>query len=180
MADARAKRRLIRPTWYLLAVVIVLLVLAAILLSQRAALAAPSQPIAFSHKRHQDVGIPCLFCHPNPMRSDVAGIPSVERCVGCHQVIANDRPQIQAVLGYWERDEAIPWQPVLDLADHVYFSHQPHLGAGISCETCHGDVGQMTVTRPVETMDMGWCLDCHLRQPEEKVARLADCLACHQ
>jgi hypothetical protein len=29
-------------------------------------------------------------------------------------------------------------------------------------------------------MDMGWCLDCHVNQPEEKVARLADCLACHK
>jgi hypothetical protein len=29
-------------------------------------------------------------------------------------------------------------------------------------------------------MDMGWCLRCHLEQPQEKVARLADCIACHQ
>lgn len=152
----------------------------AILLSQRAVVAAPSQPIPFNHQLHSEKSIQCLFCHPNALRSDVAGIPSVERCVGCHRTIATDREDIQVILGYWERQETIPWQPVVDMADHVFFSHQPHLLAGVSCETCHGDVGQMENTRPVLNMDMGWCLNCHLDQPDEKVARLADCLTCHK
>ena len=100
--------------------------------------------------------------------------------MGCHAVIATDKPGIQEVAGYWERREPIPWVRVNAQPDFVFFSHQPHLGAGLNCETCHGDVGSMTVARPVVKMDMGWCLDCHLKQPEEKVARLADCLACHK
>lgn len=156
------------------------LVIAGILLSQRAALAAPSQPITFSHVLHTEKSIQCLFCHPNAMRSDAAGIPSVERCVGCHKTIANDQDEIQVLLGYWEQEEPIPWQPVVKMADHVFFSHQPHLLAGVSCEICHGEVGQMESTHPALNMDMGWCLSCHLEQPEEKVARLADCLACHK
>jgi hypothetical protein len=64
--------------------------------------------------------------------------------------------------------------------DFVYFSHQAHLVAGANCENCHGDVGSMRVTQRVVKMDMGWCLDCHLKQPEDKVARLADCLICHK
>ncbi len=167
--------------WWLWAIFGVLIVVAAgILLTQRAALAAPGQPIAFSHILHDEAGVQCLFCHTSPMRSDVAGIPSVERCVGCHGVIATDRSEVQKVLGYWERQEPIPWQRVTEMPDHVFFSHQPHLLSGVSCETCHGDVGQMTVARPIRRMDMGWCLNCHLDQPEEKVARLADCLACHK
>jgi len=152
----------------------------AILLTQRAALAAPSQPIPFSHQLHTEKNIQCLFCHPNAMRSDVAGIPSVERCVGCHRTIATDREEIQVLLSYWEREEPIPWQPVVKMADHVFFSHQPHLLAGVNCEICHGDVGQMETTHPALNMDMGWCLNCHLEQPAGKVARLADCLACHK
>ncbi len=66
------------------------------------------------------------------------------------------------------------------MADFVFFSHQPHLGAGLNCEDCHGDLASMAGARLVEEMDMGWCLVCHLRQPEEKVARLADCAACHK
>jgi hypothetical protein len=84
------------------------------------------------------------------------------------------------VAGYWERGEPIPWVRVNAQPDFVFFSHQPHLGAGLNCETCHGDVGSMTVARPAVKMDMGWCLDCHLKQPEAKVARLADCLTCHK
>jgi hypothetical protein len=38
----------------------------------------------------------------------------------------------------------------------------------------------MDVTRQVVKMDMGWCLNCHVNQPEEKIGRLTDCLACHK
>ena len=100
--------------------------------------------------------------------------------MGCHAIIATEDKAVQALASYWERGQPIPWNRVNQQPDFVYFSHQPHLGAGINCETCHGDVGHMTVARPVVKMDMGWCLDCHLKQPEAKAARLTDCLACHK
>lgn len=152
---------------------------AAILATQAAARAAPAQPIPFSHQRHAEAEISCLFCHPSPLRSDVAGLPSVQKCMGCHGLIATERPAILTLADYWDRQEPIPWVRVSPSADFVFFSHQPHLSAGVSCETCHGDVAAMDAARPAVSMDMGWCLDCHLRQPEEKVARLADCLTCH-
>lgn len=178
--DEPGRDGLTRRLWPFAAILLVVLVAAAILISQRAALAAPDQPIAFSHELHDTAGVQCLFCHTSPLRSDVAGIPSVQRCAGCHRTIATDRPEIQIVMGYWDRGEAIPWQRVADMPDHVFFSHQPHLQSGVSCETCHGPVAEMTVAKPVVVMDMGWCLDCHLEQPEDKVGRLADCLACHK
>ncbi len=143
-------------------------------------LAAPEQPIAFSHETHVEAGVECLFCHPNALRSEVAGIPSVQKCMDCHQVIATESSAVQEVAGYWEREEPILWTPVNRQPDFVYFSHQPHLRAGESCETCHGDVGSMALTQPAVKMDMGWCLDCHLKQPQHQVARLADCLTCHK
>lgn len=178
MHEPRRRAGLFR--WLALVGVLVVLVIGAILVSQRTALAAPEQPIAFSHRLHSTAGVQCLFCHTSPLRSDVAGIPSVQRCAGCHQTIATERPEIQTVMGYWERGEPIPWQRVADVPDHVFFSHQPHLQAGVNCETCHGPVAEMGVAVPVAVMDMGWCLNCHLEQPDERVARLADCLACHK
>ncbi len=156
------------------------LVVGAVLLSRRVALAAPDQPIDFSHRTHASAGVPCLFCHPNALRSPIAGIPSVERCMGCHTVIATERPRIQQIKRYWDAGEPIPWARVNTEPDFVFFSHEPHLSAGLNCETCHGDVGRMDADQPVVRMDMGWCLDCHLEQPQEKAARLTDCLVCHQ
>jgi len=147
--------------------------------SNRAA-AAPDQPIAFQHRSHVEAGVQCLYCHSSAMRSDIAGIPSVQKCMGCHATIAADREPIKQLKGYWERQEPIRWQRVTPMIDFVYFSHQPHLGAGVNCETCHGDVGKMTTARQQVNMDMGWCLDCHLKLPSEKTARLADCLLCHK
>jgi hypothetical protein len=180
MSEARPRRIPTRLLWLLSIVGMIILIAAAILLSRRATFAAPLQPINFNHQIHGEAGVQCLYCHPNAMRSDIAGVPSVEKCAGCHRTIARDRSEVRIVLGYWERQEPIPWAPVVDMADHVYFSHQPHLSASLSCETCHGDVGQMSTARPAVDMDMGWCLRCHLDEPEAKVARLADCLACHE
>ncbi len=151
-----------------------------IMLTRAQVYAAPEQPIAYSHKVHVEAGIQCLYCHTSALQSPIAGIPSLQKCMGCHNVIKTDSPEIQRVSSYIERGEPIPWVRVNYQPDFVYFNHQPHLGAGLNCETCHGDVGQMDVIRQTVKMDMGWCLECHINQPEEKVGRLVDCLACHK
>jgi hypothetical protein len=57
----------------------------------------------------------------------------------------------------------------------VHFDHSAHLRAEIECQTCHGDVGQMTLAHQVrDTADMGWCLECH----RERQAS-TDCVTCH-
>jgi len=142
--------------------------------------AAPVQPIPFNHRVHAQAGVQCLFCHSSALRSDVAGLPSMQKCMGCHQTIAADREPVKTLTDYWQRQEPIHWQPVNTMPDFVFFSHQPHLGAGLGCEGCHGNVGQMDIARQPVNMDMGWCLDCHLKQPSEKAARLVDCLLCHK
>ena len=141
---------------------------------------SPDQPISYSHLDHVPNGIQCLYCHTEATRSQIAGVPSVEKCMGCHTVMATESEEIQVLTGYWDRGEAISWQRINDQPDFVYFSHQPHLGAGLNCETCHGNVGEMERTEATVRMDMGWCLDCHENQAPEKVTRLVDCLICHK
>ena len=142
--------------------------------------ASESQPIEYSHRVHIQAGIQCLFCHTEATRSLIAGIPSVEKCMGCHAYIANDDESIEALVGYWERGEPISWNRVNNQPDFVYFSHQPHMGAGMNCETCHGNVAEMDQAEAVIRMDMGWCLNCHEQQESHKIARLYDCLICHK
>jgi cytochrome c553 len=148
------------------------------LLLARNAQAAPEQPIAFNHEIMVQLGIQCLFCHSDATRSPVAGMPSVQLCMGCHSTIATSAPEIQKLAGYWERQEPIPWTRVHRLPRFVYFSHQAHMAAGLNCERCHGDVGHMSVARRVVKLDMGWCLSCHEQQAN--ASQIKDCIVCHK
>lgn len=139
---------------------------------------APDQPIAFSHRIHVGtVGLECRFCHTNVDNSTFAGIPPVATCMSCHQNVAVDRPEIQKLTGYWEREEPMEWNRVhrLRIRDHVFFSHKRHIKAGIQCEQCHGQVKYMDKIRRVKSLEMGWCVSCH-----EKNGASRDCLTCHQ
>lgn len=156
-----------------------LVVAAAYLLFASRSRASPAQPVAFSHQSMVPKGIPCLYCHADALRSAAAGIPSVQSCMGCHAQIATDKPGVQALTAYWNRQEPIPWVRVNRLPRFVYFSHQVHVVAGgLNCERCHGDVGNMTVVRPVVKMNMGWCLRCHTQQ--SNADQIRDCIVCHQ
>ena len=134
-----------------------------------------TQPIAFSHQDHvTEMKIDCQFCHAYARRGPVAGIPSVQRCIGCHRTVLNDQPEIQKIVQYWENAEPIPWIRVHDLPDFVRFTHKRHLRAGVNCQNCHGNVGQMDIARQVAPLTMGWCVNCH----KERQASI-DCLTCH-
>ena len=138
----------------------------------------PEQPIAFSHKIHAgDNEIPCQYCHVYARRSISAGVPSVNKCVGCHSNVATDKPQIRKVMNYWDNQEPIPWIKVHDLPDFVYFPHKRHVAAEIECQTCHGPVETMEVVTRLAPLKMGWCLECHR---QEEVEHGTDCWTCHK
>lgn len=132
----------------------------------------PRQPILFSHRRHAGVyGIECLYCHSNTDRSPYAYIPSVQLCMGCHQVVKSGSPEIQTLRGYQERGEPVPWVRIYRLADFVQFNHAPHIRADLECQECHGPVETMDVVYRAAPLTMGWCLECHW-QPADS-AKLA-------
>lgn len=159
---------------------VALIGMACLLLASRTQAQSSLQPVNFNHQAMVQLGITCVFCHTGATRSPAAGMPSVEKCMGCHKVIATSNPEIQKVAAYWQRQEPIPWPRVNQLPRFVYFSHQVHVAAaGYNCERCHGDVGHMTVDRPVVRFNMGWCLSaCHEQQPN--APQLQDCVVCHQ
>jgi Cytochrome c7 and related cytochrome c len=139
---------------------------------------SPEQPIAFSHRIHAgDNEIPCMYCHVQARRSISAGVPSVNKCVGCHESVATDRPQIRKVMAYWENKEPIPWIKVHDLPDFVYFPHKRHVQADVACQTCHGPVETMDVVSREAPVLMGECLACH---KENQVEHGLDCWTCHK
>jgi len=139
---------------------------------------SPVQPIDFSHRIHAgDNQIPCLYCHVQARRSISAGVPSVNKCMGCHTDIATDRPQIRLLAQYWESKEPIPWIKVHDLPDFVYFPHKRHVAAGLECQTCHGPVETMSRVSREAPNEMGQCLSCH---KQHEVVNGLDCWTCHK
>jgi hypothetical protein len=138
---------------------------------------SPEQPIAFSHKVHVGkVGLQCLFCHETADTAAFAGIPAVEKCMSCHKNVAADRPEIQKLAGYWNRQEPMEWNRVhrIRVRQHVYFSHERHVKARVDCVNCHGEVKYMDEIRQVRSLEMGWCVQCHRANKAP-----ADCLTCH-
>ena len=169
--------------------------------SRQPAVAKPSvQPIAFPHIVHvQQYKIECQYCHADARRSEYAGLPSVERCMGCHKITAADKPEIKKLAEYAAKREAIPWARVYKLPEFTYFPHKAHIRAELACQTCHGPVETMTTvaanTGPTLTNDllnlaglrpappplsMGWCVDCHRQQNATRGTQAPlDCVMCH-
>ncbi len=142
----------------------------------------PPQPIQFPHNLHVSLGIQCLYCHPGALRGQSPGLPTEAKCYACHQQIAVRNPELDKLFAYVKANKPIQWVPVAILPDFVYFSHRPHIAAGLNCEDCHGEVSQMTVAVP-QKMDMGWCLSCHrsrFKDDPVMLTKLTDCVTCHK
>lgn len=141
-----------------------------------APLPPPAQPLPFNHRIHAgDNQIGCTMCHAYAWHSPIAGIPSATRCNGCHKFVAKDKPDVQAVNQAFADGKPIAWARVHRVPDHVYFTHERHLAAGLHCKECHGEVEKMEVMHQVAPLTMGWCVDCHRARkgPQE-------CIACHK
>ena len=168
------------------------------------------QPVPFSHKHHvSGLGLDCRYCHTSVETSAFAGMPPTETCITCHSQIWSDSPMLEPVRASWRNNESIHWTRVHDLPGFVYFNHSIHVNKGIGCQTCHGRVDLMPLMWKVNSLHMGWCLDCH-RAPEKyirpkaavfqmdyqpptdqeslgkklvaeyKVRKLEDCYTCHR
>jgi mono/diheme cytochrome c family protein len=162
---------------------------------------APRQPIFFNHVVHAgSFQIPCQYCHADARRSEYAGLPSVDRCLGCHKIIGvADNPEIAKIHDYARRGMPIPWVRVFKVPEFTYFPHKAHVGADVACQTCHGPIERMPVVGgdtgpslgddlarlvglqpPRRALTMGWCVECHRRENTTRGTHAPlDCMACH-
>ncbi|HKP85233.1 MAG TPA: cytochrome c3 family protein [Blastocatellia bacterium] len=142
---------------------------------------APRQPIEFDHSLHASnedgPQLDCAFCHEHADKSSHATVPSSATCMGCHESVKPDSPEIQKLAAYYERQEQPPWVRVcwVEQSADVYFTHKPHTAAGVDCSQCHGPVEQMRRVRREVNQSMGWCVDCHRQRNVS-----TDCYVCHR
>lgn len=131
----------------------------------------PKQPVPYSHQLHvAELGMDCLYCHNTADKTSFAAIPATETCMNCHHPdhgVRVSSDQLAPVYDSYASGKPVPWVKVHDLADYAYFNHGVHVSKGIGCISCHGRVDKMDEDGvwQVETLSMGWCLDCH-RAPE--------------
>jgi hypothetical protein len=134
---------------------------------------APRQPVPFSHEHHVgDLGLDCRYCHGSAESTASAGMPPTETCMTCHAQLWTGAPMLGPVRASLAEHQPIRWVRVYRLPDYVFFDHGAHVAAGVGCESCHGRVDRMPLTRQAASLRMTWCLDCHrdpapsLRPPE--------------
>ena len=124
---------------------------------------SPEQPIHFPHTVHvQKVQMNCLYCHYSANKSPDPGLPAVGTCMGCHTVVATQKPEIKKLAQYWNDKKPIPWVRIHKVPDYVNFPHMRHVSAGVTCQTCHGQIQKMTQVFQYSSLNMGWCVGCHV------------------
>jgi hypothetical protein len=152
----------------------------------------PEQPLQFPHNIHVGLQIQCLYCHPGAQRQASAGLPTQQKCWACHGQLKKYfqpavpveqwPPELQKLAAFVKNNEPINWVPVYQVPDFVHFNHRPHIAASLNCETCHGDMSKKTVATLEQTVNMGWCINCHqaktIDDPEKRI-KLLDCGTCH-
>ena len=137
---------------------------------------APEQPIPYSHKAHLAHGLQCAACHETADSAERATLPPTSTCMGCHTKVRTDSAHIQALKGWHDKSEPVPWRRVYRLPNFVYFSHKQHVADGkVTCDGCHGAVAQMDQMQKVKDTSMAACIECHKSRsaPEQ-------CDSCHE
>ena len=173
-----------KAAWAIIALPIAALLILLLFAARGDAAGGEGEAFKFNHKKHLAAGIQCVFCHPGTLNGAVAGIPSLRKCMGCHENIevtsAAGQANVDILLRHWDEQTPLRWEKVNDQPDFVRFTHQPHIAAGVNCEDCHGNVREMEVLRPAYRINMGFCLHCHRQQAPETQDLLVNCVTCHR
>src|SRR5574342_1082462 len=141
--------------------------------------AEAGQPIAYNHQVHvKGLEIACEYCHESSRHGEIAGLPGLAVCAGCHQDANGTSPGERAVVEAVRAGKEIPWMRIYELPRHVYFTHRRHVAlARIACERCPGEMGAQSTPprRPLVALTMAACLQCHRERGASQ-----DCDACHR
>ena len=133
--------------------------------------AQPVQPINFPHPKHAGavadggLGMNCVYCHNTANKSPDPGMPAVSTCMGCHLVVAAGKPEIQKLMQYYGggHGKPVPWVRIHKVPEYVRFPHMRHVNAGVTCQSCHGKIQEMDRVYQAASLNMGWCVNCHVK-----------------
>ena len=154
------------------------------------------QPVDFSHRVHADkAGAKCEDCHAFRDDGTFAGIPTLDKCAGCHAAAMGSTAAEKNFIEQYVTPQREPqWSPYARQPENVFFSHITHVKRGqVKCEECHGAQGaggslppyredrisgysrDIWGTSTHRSMTMDGCVACHRRDGREY-----SCLDCHK
>ena len=139
----------------------------------------PVQPVNFPHPKHAGavkdggLGMNCLYCHNNANKSADVGMPAVSTCMGCHTIVAAGKPEIVKLTKYYNDKRPVPWVRIHKVPEYVHFPHVRHVNAGVTCQSCHGPVQKMPRVYQYASLNMGWCINCHVNGYDPKEGQKA-------
>jgi hypothetical protein len=137
---------------------------------------APTQPVAFSHKKHiSEAKLVCNDCHEPSRNGATVAMPQPAKCMVCHAAIAIDKPDIKRIADAAKNNEVMQWVRVYRVPSFVTFSHRTHTSTGAQCEDCHGPVAEREAITREKDISMGGCISCHTQK-----AAPTGCDTCHQ
>jgi hypothetical protein len=144
---------------------------------------SPVQPINFPHPVHvQKLGMNCLYCHNAANKSMDPGLPAVATCIGCHSMVGPERPasdlgpkrHSDEIAKLWKYADVamqgapmgpnakpIPWERIHKLPEYVHFPHTRHVNAGVTCQSCHGQI-QNWIASTSSRASTWACVSCHV------------------
>jgi hypothetical protein len=147
------------------------------------------QPVNFSHKVHAEkAGTKCDDCHAFRNDGTYAGLPSLDKCSGCHAAPMGTTAEEKKFIEQYVTPNREPqWASYARQPENVYFSHVTHVKtARMKCEACHGNEGSADTLRPYQQDRIsGYSRDIWGR-PVTKIGfrteggmRMDDCVRCH-
>ena len=99
------------------------------------------QTLTFSHEQHvQYIELECESCHDQSSTGESAGMPEFRLCRECHLQSAEAGLAPEMRLDVYLVDGKPRWSSATRLSDEITFSHETHFSAGVTCESCHGEV----------------------------------------
>jgi hypothetical protein len=140
------------------------------------------QPVDFSHKVHADkAGAKCEDCHAIREDGTFAGIPALDKCVGCHAAAMGTTVAEKNFIDRYVTPQREPeWSSYARQPENVFFSHAAHVKLGqVKCETCHGNLGSSDkLPGYQEDRISGYSRDIWGRSGRPGM-KMDDCVACH-
>ena len=98
----------------------------------------------------------CLYCHNAANKSLDVGMPAVNTCMGCHTDRRRARsPRSRSWPSTAHDKTPVPWVRIHKVPEYVHFPHVRHVNAGVTCQTCHGQVQKMDAGLSVRVAQHG-------------------------